>query len=105
MKNYIKYLKRRSKHVQHIHAAVFAGSITFLIAVFILYSDYGFWHEKYRREEVSVEASLASSSTKESVPESPMDALSRFFSEAHTQFKGVTASSGSFLEGKETYSR
>lgn len=97
MKNYITYMRRQAKHVQHLHAFIFAGSITFVIAAIILYSDYGFWHERYNRNDTS-----AITSTTE-MAESPIKVLSRFFGEAHSQFKGVASSSGGFFEGRETY--
>ena len=34
-----------------MYGFIFAGSITALIAGFILYTDYGFWHERYQRSD------------------------------------------------------
>ena len=99
MKNYIKYIKRQGKHIQHIHAGIFAGSVTFIIAAFILYYDYGFWHEKYVRDETVMDASSTVTM------ESPSQSFSNFLSEAKSRFIGVKeAGSGSF-EGKESYTK
>jgi hypothetical protein len=100
MRNYLKYLRRQPKYVQHVHAFVFAGVITALIAAFILYYDYGFWHEKYQKgeDEIAVQATTTEI-------ESPSKVLINFFSEAKKQFGNIGSSSASLLEGKETYTR
>jgi hypothetical protein len=100
MKNYIKYLRRQSKHIQHAHAAVFAGTITAIIAVFILYYDYGFWHEEYVRG--SFGDTSASSSV---VTQTPMESFGRFLSEARERLGGIKDTTGSFFEGRETYTK
>lgn len=98
-KNYLAFLRRQPTHIQHVYAFIFAGTITTLIAVFILYFDYGFWHEKY------------SSTTDEHVAsttvniESPMDALSRFLQDAKNQLINIDKVGSSLLEGKETYTK
>ena len=51
IKHYIAFLRRQPAHMQHIYAVIFAGSITALLAAIILYVDYGFWHERYVRNE------------------------------------------------------
>jgi hypothetical protein len=86
-----------------LHAFVFAGTITFVIAAVVLYYDYGFWHEHYSRGNDDVV--VASSTSNQGLNESPFDALSRFFGEARDQFKGVASSSTSIFEGKESYSK
>lgn len=103
MKSYLKYIRRQSKHIQHIHAFIFAGSITFVIAAVILYYDYGFWHEHYNRDTDVVAATSTSSDL--GLNESPLDALSRFFKEAKNQFNSITSTSGGILEGRESYSK
>lgn len=97
LKRYIRYVKHQNKHIQHIHGFVFAGVITALIAFFILYTDYGFWHETY----VAQDAIVAADPTY--VAESPAASLSRFWNDARQQFGRIGSSSASFLEGKDTY--
>jgi hypothetical protein len=95
---YIHRLRRQSKHVQHVHAFIFAGSITGLLAAFILYYDYGFWHQHYTSKEVIGESVVQQP---EGAP--PGEVLSGFWSEAKKQFSGMGSSTASLLEGKETY--
>lgn len=96
IRHYIRYMRRQGKHVQHVHAAVFAGVITALIAGFILYTDYGFWHETYIRED---EAGKAQE------PVTLSGSLERFMSDAKTKFSSIGSSSANLLEGKETYKK
>lgn len=85
--------------MQHVYAFVFAGSITAIIAGFILYSDYGFWHERYeRQEEVIVHEG-------EDVPPAPTEVVSRFFGEVQNRLKNITTATTSLLEGKEVFVR
>lgn len=86
--------------MQHIYAFIFAGTITAIIAGFILYTDYGFWHERYRRDEV---LSDVATNTIESV--SPNEMISNFFKEAKTQLNNISNAGTSILQGKETYSK
>ena len=88
--------------MQHVYAFIFAGSITTLVAAFILYVDYGFWHEKYTRSEVSEETSYRSNNEEHSV-ESPSQTLSRFISDAKVQLQSISSSKEGLLEGKEVY--
>ncbi len=103
LKGYIRYMRKQPKHMQHMHAIVFAGSITALIAVIILYTDYGFWHEKYQRSDDLVISETVTNPKVES--ESLGEMLSRFWDEAHTQFGSIGTKGSSLLEGKETYTR
>lgn len=99
LKHYIAFLRRQPKHMQHVYAVTFSGTVTLFLAAIILYVDYGFWHEKYQRtEEVKTQ-------DKEFVTESPVQMLGNFFEEASERFKSIEKSGGSFLEGKEIYSR
>lgn len=100
MKNYIKYMRRQGKHIQRMHAFIFAGTITFSIAAVVLYYDYGFWHDRYSRNEGSL--TVTSTTT---MHETPSEALSRFFGEAKNQFTTIKKPSVSIFEGKETYSK
>jgi hypothetical protein len=89
--------------MQRVHAVAFAAIVTGLIATFVLYTDYGFWHEKYSRTQEDNATSTPM------VVESPSEAFSHFFSEARTRFSNVGASVSSsskgLLEGKETYTK
>lgn len=98
--HYIRHMRRQSKHVQHMHAFIFAGAITTLIAAFILYTDYGFWHETYVSDDLVVEQADPSFN-----PESPGESIMSFFREAKERFSAIGSSSASLLEGKETYRR
>lgn len=85
--------------MQHVYAFIFAGSITALIAAVILYTDYGFWHDRYVRDDSVLVV-------KEKTPmESPSQALSNFWGEAYDKFRVIGSASGSLLEGKETYTK
>lgn len=80
-----------------MHALVFAGSITTLLLIVVLYSQYGFWHEKYvRQDSVLVDDPLE--------VESPASFFSKFFEEASVRFSNVKDNAGTFLEGKDSYS-
>lgn len=95
-------MRKQSKHVQHVHAFVFAGMLTSLFAIGILYTNYGLWHEKYRATDDIVVADEVIATTP-AEPESPSTMLSHFWSEARTQFSSIGTSGASLLEGKETY--
>ncbi|MFA5132077.1 MAG: hypothetical protein WC444_01975 [Candidatus Paceibacterota bacterium] len=97
---YIDFLRRQPKHMQHVYAFIFSGSITVLIAGIILYTDYGFWHDRYVRDDSAL---VVQSTSTPSNMESPGEALSSFWNEAYDQFHSIGKSSGSLLEGKETY--
>lgn len=102
--HYIAVLRRQPVHVQHVYAALFAGLITVILASYILYVDYGFWHEKYSRNE---EALLVVEAAPEKVSSesvlSPGEMIQGFFKEASDKFKAVGTSESAFLEGKDTY--
>lgn len=96
-------MRRQSEHVQRVHAFIFAGAITASIASVILYTDYGFWHEKYdRNNDLIVEGVITSPKV---APEPPSEMFSRFWNEARTQFGNIGQSGASMLEGKEIYSK
>lgn len=101
--HYIAFLRRQPEHMQHIYALVFAGSITALIAFVILYVDYGFWHERYKRDDMVVVGTSTLIETSSQSPESPSEMLSRFFGEAKTRLKNIDTSGIEMLQGKETY--
>lgn len=88
--------------MQHVYAATFAGAITALAAATILYFDYGFWHERYSRNEV-VEVQTVNDPLV--TVQSPGEMIGGFFKEASQKLKAINTSSSSILEGKETYKR
>ena len=98
-RHYFVVLKRQPLHMQHIYAAIFAGSITFLLAITILYFDYGFWHERYRRDEV-LETDTASQQV---AVQSPGDMIGGFLKEAGEKLKTIDISGSNLLEGKDVY--
>jgi hypothetical protein len=105
--HYIVWLKKQPAHMQHVYAAVFAGSVTVMLAAVILYFDYGFWHEKYNRNE-SLTESYSSTNTKQEdlTVQSPSDMIGSFLKEAHNKFTSIGSESKSgFLQEKETYIR
>jgi hypothetical protein len=97
--HYIKYMRRQSKHVQHLHAIAFAGLITIAIACVLMYTEYGFWHETYRAD------TLIADETGTTTAEPPNASLPNFFREAAARFHSIGSSSANLLEGKETYTK
>jgi hypothetical protein len=89
--------------MQHLYAILFAGCITGLIAMVILYFDYGFWHERYTRAEDIVEVHTTGDPMV--TVQSPGEMIGGFFREASDKLKNINVSSTSLLEGKDTYSR
>lgn len=94
--HYVKYMKRQSVHIQHVHAIAFAGIITALLTGVILYTDYGFWHETYVAEDVT-----------QMVADTDNDRVSwgSFFTEAKVRFSQIGSQGVNLLEGKETYKK
>lgn len=97
IKHYIAFLRRQPKHMQHLYAIAFAGSITAIIAGIILYTDYGFWHERYQREDLIVSVSITT------VAKSPGEVFLQFWNEAKIQFGSIGSAGSDLLKGKETY--
>ena len=97
--NWLAFLRRQPIHMQHIYSAIIAGAITSIIAAVILYVDYGFWHERYLSDEITV--NIASST--EAQPESPSEMFSRFVGDARTQLDAINSSGKDMLKGKEVY--
>jgi hypothetical protein len=89
--------------MQHIYAVVFAGSITALLAFIILYVDYGFWHERYIRDDNTVSTNTASMTSEVPTPESPGEMFSRFFGEAKDRLGNINTSGADLLQGKDIY--
>lgn len=100
LKHWLAFLRRQSKHMQHVYALTFAGLITGCIASVILYVDYGFWRDRYSRDDV---VEIMTEEVKKS--ESPTDMFSGFLQEAKAQFDKINLSSRDTLDGKEEYTR
>ena len=111
--HWIAVVRRQPKYVQRAYATIFAGVITSFFAFFILYTDYGFWNERYDSGSVVVVGDTISSSSESNnktdntegpTPESPKEVFSGFVKEAYNQFKIIGSSSTDFFKGKEIYS-
>jgi ABC-type lipoprotein release transport system permease subunit len=98
-KAYIRYLRKQKAHVQHVHAIVFAGTITLALAVTILYVQYGYWHGSYERKEV-VETSEETVLT-----ETPKETLVRLFAEGKTRFNDAVSTLSPLEGGEVTFDR
>ena len=99
LRHYLRHVRKQNKHIQHVHAFVFAGAVTAIIAGFILYADYGFWHETYVRED------LVAATPEPFTPESPSESFGRFWQEARERFGSIGSAGADLLEGKETYTK
>jgi hypothetical protein len=90
---YVRYLRKQSVHVQHMHGLVFAGVITGVLVSFVLYTQYGFFHEQYTREETPL---VAATST---IPQSPTGVLESFIMEGSARLRAVfTSTSSPFVD-------
>lgn len=98
-RGYVRHLRRQDIRIQQLHAIVFAGAITGLLAFLILYYDYGYFHDVYVQPDVN---SVIVEKTSEPAP-SPMETISSFFSEAKTRFSEIGKSGSSLLYGKDVY--
>ena len=97
-RGYVRHLRRQDIRIQQLHALVFAGAITGLLAFLILYYDYGYFHDVYVQKEVEI----VEIKTSELAP-SPTETISSFFSEAKTRFGEIGKSGSSLLYGKDVY--
>lgn len=87
---YVRYLRRQRFEVQRMHAFIFAGTITGIIAVCILYYDYGFWHDVYVQPAEPVIEEQSSG-----------DSLDSFIGEIHRRWTVLGKEGKMLLEGKE----
>ncbi|MEI6810761.1 MAG: hypothetical protein WCK60_01770 [Candidatus Nomurabacteria bacterium] len=100
-RGYVLHLRRQDIRIQQLHALVFAGAITGLLAFLILYYDYGYFHDVYVQKDID---SVVVEKTTEPVPApSPTETISSFFSEAKTRFGEIGKSGSSLLYGKDVY--
>ena len=100
LRHYIAFLRRQPRHMQHVYAAIFAGTITVLLGVIILYYDYGFWRTRYDRNEKILEKDTTDPMV---TVLSPSKMIGGFFKEAGTRFKTIKKDSSNFIQGKEEY--
>lgn len=98
-RHFLAYLRRQPRHIQHVYSILIAGSITGIITAFILYTDYGFWHERYiaQNEDGSTATPV--------VLESPSEMISRFWNEAKSQVGSIKTTGDSLLIGTDTYKK
>jgi ABC-type lipoprotein release transport system permease subunit len=101
--HYVAVLKRQPAHMQHVYAALFAGTITFVLAVGVLYFDYGFWSETYSRHESSSGDMTITSPQEEITTQSPKDMMNDFFKEASKKLQAINVDKKEFFNSKETY--
>jgi hypothetical protein len=98
-RRYLSHLQHQPQYVQHIHATIFAGTITFFIAILLLQYNYGILNETYQQgDELTVEESIEARSV------SPFSMMGSFFIETQTRLEKVKDTTTSFFEGKEVYS-
>lgn len=98
-RGYVLHLRRQDIRIQQLHALVFAGAVTGLLAFLILYYDYGYFHDVYVQKETD---SIVVGKDSELAP-SPTETVSSFFSEAKTRFSEIGKSGSSLLYGKDVY--
>ena len=103
LRHYLRHVRRQNSHIQHVHAFAFAGIITALIAAFILYTDYGFWHERYQANDGLVVVDDPNTMSFDSA--APASSFGNFWAEAKARFTSIGSSSANLLEGKETYTK
>ncbi len=103
LSHWIVFLKRQPTHMQHVYALVFAGSVTLLLAVIILYFDYGFWRDKYSRSDTLAKEEMISSAPNEPKGQSPSALIGSFLEEASLRFRKLNYSKNSLLESKDVY--
>lgn len=104
LRHYIVVLRRQSLHVQHIAAALFAGGVTLLLGVAILYFEYGFWHDRYDSRE---QETITVHEEPDPIIEvrSPKDMLTSFAKEAVVRLRDIKVTKPDLLEGKDVYTR
>lgn len=98
-----------------MHAFFFSGTITLIAASCILYSQYGFWNDRYI---ATSENDLVATDIKTKSPEieSPTTMMGAFLQEARNRLNSLpviqasstdasTVGKSSFLEGKEVFDR
>jgi len=100
IRHYIRVLKRKPVHVQHVAALTVAGVFTAILALLILYFDYGFFNDSYSRGEDSKDTAIRASTT-----ESPASMFGSFFREAQERFQSIPKATNGFFESGEVYKK
>lgn len=100
LRHYVAVLRRQPRHIQHVYAAIMSGIVTASIGAIILYHDYGFWRERYTRNEV-IETVVTPSEPVE--VESPQEMIHGFLREASVRLKQTESGNIDFLTGREEY--
>ena len=98
-KHWLPYLRRQPLHMQHVVAVIFASLVTGLLASIILYVDYGFWHDRYVREDDATEERDTNIASK-----SPFQMFGSFLLDAKDRLSSVRSIGEEKLSGKEVYS-
>lgn len=105
IKHYLTFLRKQPEHMQHVYAVTFASVITVIFAAVILYVDYGFWHERYDRNEVVTVKDTEVRTDQMVTVQSPGAMISSFFKEASLQLDAINAKGAPFLRGKDEFVR
>lgn len=100
---YFLYLRKQSFEMQQIHATLFAGVITLLLAYTVFYSDFGWGAERYSATQAQETVSAKQSIEEGSV--SPVEFIFSFAREAKARLDLVGTGSSSLFESEETYIR
>lgn len=101
IQHYISFLRRQHVRVQQIHSLLLAGVITVLLAIIVLYSQYGFFHTRYDRNKIIAEEKITSETPQKL--ESPSEMLSNLFKEGQVRFSNIGSSTFNFFDNKEVY--
>ena len=88
-----------------MYAATFAACVTAIIAIGILYFDYGFWRERYNRNDIAEVVTTKNSNDQLITVESPGEIISNFFKEASVKVKAINIDKSTLLQGKEEFKR
>lgn len=91
IQHYIHFLRRQHVHIQHIHALVFAGVITSILAFLVLYFEYGFFHEKYSKQQVVFDEKIKEKANEKI--ESPTEMIFNLFKEGKERFSNIGTAS------------
>ncbi len=102
LKYWLDFLRRQPNHLQHMYAVIFAGTITAMIAMGILYFDYGFWREKYSRTDTIATTTIKNLPEEEETI-SPGEMFGNVFKEATVRVQEIKNQKIDLLEGKEVY--
>jgi hypothetical protein len=86
--------------MQQVYAILFAGGVTFLCGVAILYFDYNFWGEKYSQQDIVLEKEITADTTR-----SPFDMLSSLTQEVKDILDKAQKDSAVFFEATDQYSQ